>query len=311
MERLNELEKLIGNTPAIEITYKYNGNIRKVISKCEWYNLTGSIKDRVALQIIKDAYASGELSPETPIVEVSSGNMGISLSAVGSFLGHKVTILMPKSMSIERKKLLTMYGAKLIETDDFHQAFSLCEKMVTEGYYCPSQFKNSSNTLAHATTTAQELLKVITPEYTTFVAGIGTSGTLSGVGEILNQYHIECIAVEPDQARIITRPPPYSHHMLQGLSDEILPSLYNNQIVSSIIPITDNDAIAMTQKLCKQLSLGVGISSGANFLGCVLSGENAITIFPDDNKKYLSTTLSTPITTPIVDSIDFLSIKCL
>ena len=309
MKSLENLEKLIGNTPAVEIEYKFKDLTRKVLAKCEWYNLTGSIKDRVALKIFKDAYNSGELSPHTPIVEVSSGNMGISIAAIGSYLGHDVTIIMPSSMSIERKKLVSMYGARLIETKDFIEAFDVCKQLQHKGFFCTNQFSNTSNTTAHTQSTAQELINILTPEYKLFVAGIGTSGTLSGVGEILTKHNIKCTAIEPDNARIITTPPPYGHHMLQGLSDEILPDLYNKQIVSNVIPITDNDAISMTQKLCKQLSLGVGISSGANFLGCVLSQENAITIFPDDNKKYLSTTLTTPISTPLVDSIEIISMK--
>lgn len=309
MRNIEDLDRLIGNTPLVEITYEYNGNTRKALAKCEWYNLSGSIKDRVAYQIIKDAIASGKIDKTTNIVEVSSGNMGLSLSAISAYLGLNITIIMPRSMSQERKELIKMYGARLIETKDFAEAFALCDKLVEQGYYCTHQFSNPSNIQAHSTTTANEILKPTTPDYTNFVAGVGTSGTLSGVAQILKQHNISTTAIEPYNARILTSEPPYSHHELQGLSDEILPDLYNHKLVDNIIPITDDDAIAMSQKLCKELGLGVGISSGANFLGCALSNNNAITIFPDDNKKYLTTRLTKTIHTPLVDSINLISLK--
>lgn len=309
MRKIEDLDRLIGNTPLVEITYEYNGDTRKTLAKCEWYNLSGSIKDRVAYQIIKDAITSGKVNSKTNIVEVSSGNMGISLSAISAYLGLNITIIMPRSMSQERKELIKMYGARLIETKDFAEAFALCDKLVEQGYYCTRQFSNPSNTKTHSTTTANEILELVTPDYTSFVAGVGTSGTLSGVSSILREAGISTIAIEPYNARILTSDPPYSHHELQGLSDEILPELYSSKLVDNIIPITDDDAITMSQKLCKELGLGVGISSGANFLGCVLSNNNAITIFPDDNKKYLTTRLAKTIHTPLVDSINLIALR--
>lgn len=308
MNKLSQLSRLIGNTPSIKITYKFNGKVYNTIAKCEWYNLTGSIKDRVAYQIIKDAYSQGVLKEGQPIVEVSSGNMGISLTAIGTFLQHKTTIIMPKTMSDERKKLITLYGGELIETDSFKQAFEWCQQLQAEGYYSPNQFANTSNSDAHLQTTAQELLQVISPEYQYFVSGVGTGGTLSGVSQLLSPHNIKCVAIEPVNAPILTKPPPYHSHMLQGLSDEICPPLYNPKTTYQVLQISDNDAIAMSLKLSNTLALGVGISGGANFLGCVLCNGNAITIFPDDNKKYLTTTLTTPISTPLVDSIDLLSL---
>ena len=311
---LKNINKLFINTPLVEISYKYLGKTHMVYAKCEWYSLTGSIKDKVAFQIISNAIENGTLQDGTPIVEASSGNMGLSLSAIGNLTHNPVTILMPKTMSAERKNLIKLYGATLIETDDFSEAFELCKEYQRKGYFCPNQFDNPNNTFVHENITAKEILQQLPNNHKAkaFVAGIGTSGTYSGVGKLLKQkLNLKIIALEPINARIVSNIKPYKPHALQGLSDEKLPSLYNHHITDNIIQITDNDAIAMSRKLCQQLSLGVGISSGANFLGAVLSQQNAITVFPDDNKKYLSTKLSEQITTPLVDSIELINLKVL
>ena len=313
MNTFSHIKKLITNTPLIDIRYKFRGKTNHLFAKCEWYSLTGSIKDKVAYQILFDAYKNGLLKPNQPIIEVSSGNMGISIAAIGNLLKHPVTILMPKNMSQERKKILRLYGATLIETEDFKSAFALCEEFENKGYFNTRQFESISNYTAHKNITAREILnKIKTKNVTHFISGIGTSGTLSGVGSVLkNKLGIKIVALEPENARIITSPPPYGNHQLQGLSDEILPKLFNPYLCDNVLQIKDEDAIALSQKLCKTLSLGVGISSGANILGCILTGNNCITILPDDNKKYLSTNLTTPLTTPLVDSIQFIDFKIL
>lgn len=309
--KFNKIKKLITNTPLIKISYAINDNTeRYIFAKCEWYSLTGSTKDKVAYQILKDAYKNNQIKKGDKIVEVSSGNMGLSLVAIGNILGNPVTIIMPKTMSEERKKLIRLYGATLIETEDFLSAFALCNKMVESGeYYCTEQFKNTSNISAHREMTAKEILnfKDSLSSTQTFVAGIGTSGTLSGVGkELKKKLGITITAIEPQNARIITGTAPFGKHQLQGLSDEILPDLFDKNLCDNTLQITDQDAIAMAQKLAKELSLGVGISSGANIVGCILSKCDTITILPDDNKKYLSTNLSTPISTPLVEKVKFI-----
>lgn len=314
MKKLEQIKKMVSNTPLIEIKYQFNNEIKYVYAKCEWYSLTGSIKDKVAYQILSDAYESNSIKEGDKIVEVSSGNMGLSLSAIANILGNPITILMPKNMSEERKKLIKMYGANLVETEDFHSAFDLCKDMKDNGYFFTEQFKNISNIKAHKEITSMEILSksdyLKNTKY--FVSGIGTSGTLSGIGEVLKEkLNINVLALEPENARIITSPPPYGKHQIQGISDELLPELFNKDLVDNVISISDNDAIAMAQKLCSELSLGVGISSGANFLGCVLSNENCITVFPDDNKKYLTTNLSIPLHTDLVDKIKLIDYKFL
>ncbi len=313
MNNLENIMGLISNTPLLNITYKYQGKTKHIFAKAEWYSLTGSIKDKVAYQILKDAYERGELKRGDTIVEVSSGNMGLSLTAIANLLGNPATIIMPKTMSEERKKLIRLYGATLIETDDFPSAFQLAEKLVKDkGYFYTRQFENPSNSYAHSTIIASEILRhqEKLSSARNFVAGIGTSGTLTGIGGILKEkMGLNIIAIEPDNARIITSTAPYGKHQLQGLSDEILPKLYNDKLTDQVLQITDNDAMAMAQKMARTLSLGVGISSGANIIGAILSGEDTITVLPDDSKKYLSTNLATPISTPLVDSIELLGVQ--
>ncbi len=307
------IKKLTTNTPMLEITYRFLGHYHKAYIKCEWYSLTGSIKDKVAYQIFYDAYKDDKLHIGDKIVEVSSGNMGISICAVANILGNPVTIIMPKNMSEERKRLIRLFGATLVETDDFRSAFALCEEYKTNGYFCTEQFANTSNIKAHTLFTAREIkTKLKNKNVYSFVAGVGTSGTLSGVGTALKKsIGTKIVAIEPSSARILSNIPPFCHHRIQGISDEIVPNLYDEGIIDEIIPISDKDAIAMSQKLCTTLSLPIGISAGANFLGCVLSEKDAVTTFADDNKKYLSTDLSTPVHTPLVDSIELIGMKFL
>lgn len=311
-QKFKNIKKLIGNTPLVAIKYAFDGKISTVYAKLEWYNLTGSIKDRVAYQILFDAYQTNKIDENTVVYEITSGNMGISLSAICNLLGNKCEILMPKNMSNERQKILSLFGAKLILVDNFKKGFEMCNELEKQGKFIAHQFENKSNFLAHYNTTGKEIfLKLKKRKLDAFVAGVGTSGTLSGAGTFLKQNKgAKVIGVEPQNARILSQNPPFSNHKIQGLSDEILPKLYDNKLVDKIVQVSDDDAIAMSQKLARELSLGVGISSGANFLGCVLTGGNCATVFADSNKKYLSTDLSKPTTTKLVESIKLLSVKC-
>jgi cysteine synthase len=310
MNKFKDIKKLFNLAPIIEITYRYNNNIGKVYSSLEWYSLTGSIKDKVAYQIFYDLYKDNKIKERDKIVEVSSGNMGLSICALGSILNNPVTIIMPKSMSTERKKLLKLYGARLILVKDFKEAFALCKKYEDNGYICTHQFENESNFKAHYLFTAKKLYNGIKNKNVThFIAGVGTSGTLMGCGKFLkDKLNLKVVAIEPYNARILTNKGPFSKHKLQGLADEIVPKLYDNKIIDDIKQIRDEDAIAMSQKLCKN-GIGCGISSGANFLGAILSSLSCATIFPDDNKKYLSTDLMKKNKSLLVDSIDIINIK--
>ncbi len=313
MNKFKELNKLIGNTPLVKIQFKINNKIKTSYFKLEWYNLTGSIKDRVAYNIIYDAYKNKLLTPNQSIVETTSGNMGLSFCAICAYLKHKVVIFMPKFLSVERQQLLKLYGAELHLTNSFEEAFEQAKDYAyTHNGFLTMQFENQSNMLAHYKTTAIEISKKI-KHPTCFVAGIGTSGTLMGVGKYLKEnYNSKIIALEPKSSSILSTGVSQGKHKLQGLADDIIPKLYDKNLVDDIVSVTDEDAIAMAQKLCKEFGLGVGISSGANFVGtAICKYNNCISVFTDDNKKYISTDLIKPISTPLVDSIELLSLKVL
>lgn len=312
-KKFEQLRKLIGNTPLIKINYRFRGEDKYAYIKAEWYNLSGSIKDRVAYYILKNAYETGLINEKTPICEVTSGNMGISFAAISRLLGNPITICIPKFMSKERFKLLKLYGAHLELTEDFDSAFAKAEEYKEQGYFLTHQFENEYNMIAHYETTAPEIAEKIS-EFPCFIAGVGTAGTLHGCGKYFKEKHnAKMFALEPLQSSILTLGKSLGPHKIQGLSDEIIPALYPGNMVDDIIRVDDNDAIGMAQRLCKELSLGVGISGGANFLGCVLSGYNgAISVFADDNKKYLSTALADEsIHSQLVDEIELLGFEVL
>ncbi len=312
-KKFEQLRKLIGNTPLIKINYRFRGEDKYAYIKAEWYNLSGSIKDRVAYYILKNAYETGLINEKTPICEVTSGNMGISFAAISRLLGNPITICIPKFMSKERFKLLKLYGAHLELTEDFDSAFAKAEEYKEQGYFLTHQFENEYNMIAHYETTAPEIAEKIS-EFPCFIAGVGTAGTLHGCGKYFKEKHnAKMFALEPLQSSILTLGKSLGPHKIQGLSDEIIPALYPGNMVDDIIRVDENDAIGMAQRLCKELSLGVGISGGANFLGCVLSGYNgAISVFADDNKKYLSTALADDsIHSQLVDEIELLGFEVL
>lgn len=301
-EKIENLSHFIGNTPLIKITINFAGKIKDIYVKCEWYNFSGSVKDRASLGMLKN-YPQIESCRE--ICEVTSGNMGISLSAIGAYLGLKVTIFMPKDMSEERKKLISLYGATLILGENFADCFKKAEKYAKENevFYC-RQFENLNNCIAQKAL-GYEILKACPARC--FVSGVGTSGTLSGAGGVLKENGYKIVAIDPASSSLLTLGYSNGQHKIQGLSDGIIPKLYDRNLVDQIIPITDEDAIAMAQKL-NALGIPCGISGGANFLGAVLcEGKSVATIFPDDNKKYLSTDLSKKISTKLTDQIEFLN----
>ena len=311
MNKLNEVKRLIGNTPLIEVSYSYKGKVKTVLAKLEWYNLSGSIKDRPAYEIIKTAYEKGELKEGQTICETTSGNMGISISAIARLINNPVVICMPKFMSEERKELLKLYGAKLELTENFIEAFKKSEEYKKNGAYLTYQFENDNNPKAHFNGTAKEIFSKL-KDIPYFVSGVGTGGTLMGIGSFLkSKLGTKIVALDPKEASLLTFGRSMGKHKIQGLSDEIIPKIYDRNLVDSIIQISSDDAVCMAQKLCKELGLGVGISSGANFLACVLTEDRAVTVFADDNKKYLSTDLSGNVKSDLVDEIKLIGYKVL
>lgn len=289
------IDKLIGNTPMVKIEYEYNGKIRNVYSKLEYYNYTGSIKDRLALYIIKKSYKKGLLKKGQMIVEATSGNTGISFAAIGALFNHPVHIFMPTSASLERRKLLKLYGAEIHLVDKgFVEAISLADKFAKENNgFRPDQFSNIMNIETHYYGTATEIISQA-PNIDAFVSGIGTGGTLIGIGKKLKEYNknVKLIALEPSSMPLLSEGKIISHHKIEGIGDDFIPSIVDRKIIDDIIKINDRDAINMSKILAKNFGLGLGISSGANFLASVISEiDNAVTVFPDDAKKYLSTDL--------------------
>ena len=306
--KFNHLEKLIGNTPLIEISLKYKDKKMKIYSKLEYYNLTGSIKDRIAVYMLKQAYMNKEINEDDLILEATSGNTGISFAAVGSYLGHDVHIYMPDWMSSERKKLLESYNAKLhlVSKEDggFLKCISLTEqcKANCSNIFLPRQFSNEDNINAHYNSTAPEIYSTLRKHHLSpsiFVAGVGTGGTVMGILKYFKEKnrHFKAYPIEPASSPTLSTGSHTGCHRIQGISDEFVPEIVDLTQLDEVISVDDGDAIIMAQMLSKEFGLGVGISSGANFIGAIKALEinksvsGAITIFADDNKKYLSTDL--------------------
>ena len=312
MDKLKNLEKLIGNTPLVEVDYSFRGLERKAYAKLEWFSFSGSIKDRPAYEMIKAAYESGDLVEGQTICETTSGNMGIALCAIANYLGNPVVICMPKTMSRERQELLKLFGAKLELTDNFAAAFKKAEEYRAQGAYLTYQFENISNFKANYFSTGREISEKLDC-VSCFVSGVGTGGTLMGAGGYLkDNRNAKIIAIDPAESSILTYGTSIGTHKIQGLSDGIIPKLYNKDKVDEVIAVKSDDAIAMARKLNIELGLPVGMSSGANLLGCVLSGfDDAATVFADDSKKYLSTDLINDIRSDLVDEIKLIGYKVL
>jgi len=306
--RLDSIARLVGNTPLLKVTFRFRGQVRSLFAKLEHVNLTGSIKDRMALHIIRRAYDSGRLAPGAPIAEATSGNTGIAFSALGRALGHPVTIFMPDWMSQERKDIIRGLGAeiRLVSKDEggFLGSIALSESFAdrTPGCFLPRQFDNLDNVEAHALGTGPEIWTQMAAQGgrpDAFVAGVGTGGTVMGVAKFLKGQDsgIRVHPLEPANSPTLRTGHKVGKHRIQGISDEFIPSIVKLGQLDRIVSVDDGDAILMAQKLSTQLGLGLGISSGANFLGALMAQENlgprarVVTIFADDNKKYLSTDL--------------------
>ncbi len=306
--KFNHLWRLIGNTPMIEIVYRYKNVVNKVYVKCEHYNLTGSIKDRMALYILQQAYRSGKIKSQDVIVEATSGNTGIAFSAIGKALGHEVRIIMPDWLSRERINIIESLGAEVIliskEQGGFLGSIALSEKMALSdpSVFLPRQFENTYNAEAHEKTTAKEIwmqLQAIDISPDAFVAGVGTGGTIMGVGRYLHSRNpaIKIHPLEPAESPTLSTGHKVGSHRIQGISDEFIPAIVKLNEMDPVIKVSDGDSILMAQKLATKLGLAVGISSGANLIGAIrLQYQtnrplNVVTVFSDSNKKYLSTDL--------------------
>lgn len=301
------MNNMIGNTPLLIIRYRYKGEERVLYAKAEYYNLTGSIKDRMAKHIIEESYKDGTLQRGMTIIEATSGNTGISFSALGAMYEHPVHIFMPEWMSSERKQMIKKYGAILhevtCEQGGFEGSVILADQLAAEiGGFRPQQFTNPYNVDAHYKTTGLEIctqLDKLGVRPHGFIAGVGTGGTIMGVRQRLKRRYPNCMIfpLEPLQASTMTTGEKGDHHRIQGIGDGFIPKLVELDKLDEIVVVDDGDAILMSQLLAKKLGLGVGVSSGANFIGAVMMQNkygkefNIVTVFSDDSKKYLSTTI--------------------
>jgi cysteine synthase A len=307
-DRLWTLKRLVGNTPLLVIACRVHGRVRTVYAKCEQFNLTGSIKDRMALHIMESAYRDGRLTPGDTIVEASSGNTGISFAAIGRALGHRVTIFMPDWLSRERRDLITSFGATVVsvtaEEGGFLGSIRRAEEMAAQDprVFLPAQFSNHANPVAHEMSTGPEILEQLALSgraADAFVAGVGTGGTVMGVGRCLRASNpaVRIHPVEPAESPTLSTGRKNGTHRIQGISDEFIPPVVRLAGLDAIVPVHDGDAILMAQMLARELGLGVGISSGANMVAALaiqdpMAEESVVvTVFPDSNKKYLSTGL--------------------
>jgi len=307
-DRFQGLRHLVGNSPILTIDLAYRGQRRTLYAKAENLNMTGSIKDRMALHILKLGYRRGVLRPGGTIVEATSGNTGISFAGIGRALGHPVTIFMPDWMSRERIDLIRSLGAEvhLVSREDggFIGSIERAEAYAAArpDAFLPRQFSNEDNVAAHRETTGPEIwwqLRYNRLRPDVFLAGVGTGGTIMGVGRYLREMNpgIKLHPLEPADSPTLRTGRCVGKHRIQGISDEFIPPILDLEFLDPVVDVADGDAILMARKLAAELGLGVGISSGANLLGALkaqeLHGPDAIvvTVFPDDNKKYLSTDL--------------------
>jgi len=286
---------LVGNTPLIQLTDE------KVFAKAEFLNPGGSIKDRVALAMIEGAERDGKLKPDSIIVEPTSGNTGIGIALVGRLKGYRVQIVMPEGMSVERKKLIRALGAELMLTPDEEAlpgAVRKVEEMAAADprIYVPQQFENPDNPRVHYEETARELWRQMSGEIACFVAGVGSGGTLQGVGRFLKEHSPDAriVAVEPKNVSALLGHEP-GLHQIQGIGDGFVPTVLDVSLVDEVVEVTDDDAIETTRQLGRDYGLLVGISSGANVWAARQLTQrmdgNVATVLPDRAERYFSTAL--------------------
>ncbi|MDR0605326.1 MAG: cysteine synthase A [Bacteroidales bacterium] len=301
-----QLTDLIGNTPLLELSsYSKSKNIdARLIAKLEYFNPAGSVKDRIALSMIEDAEQSGILKDGATIIEPTSGNTGVGLAFVSASKGYKLILTMPETMSLERRNLLKALGANLVltpGTDGMKGAIAKAQELQSEipDAVILQQFENPANPEIHRKTTAQEIIRDTDGKVDIFVSGVGTGGTVSGVGEVLKELnpHVSIVAVEPQDSPVLSGGSPGTHK-IQGIGAGFVPKTYNSAVVDKIIQVSNDDAIRTSRELAKTEGLLVGISSGAAVYAATTlaalpenKGKNIIVILPDTGERYLSTIL--------------------
>lgn len=302
----HNLTDLIGNTPLLELT-NYNRNHRlgaRLIAKLEYFNPAGSVKDRIGYAMIKDGEDKGLINKDTVIIEPTSGNTGIALAFVAAARGYRLILTMPETMSVERRNLLGALGAELVLTpgaDGMKGAIRRAEELAKDypGAYLPQQFKNPANPEIHRTTTAEEIWRDTGGEVDIFIAGVGTGGTITGVGEVLKQRKpgVQIIAVEPFDSPVLSGGSP-GPHKIQGIGAGFVPDNFNGGVVDEIIKVHNEEAFETSRQVAAAEGLLVGISSGAALFAATQvagrpenAGKTVVVLLPDTGERYLSTPL--------------------
>lgn len=301
MKVMENILAAVGNTPMVRLSKVKDGCAAEVLAKLEMFNPSGSAKARAALGMVLAAEKEGILKPGSVIVEPTSGNQGIALAMVGAVKGYRVIVVMPESMSKERRQLARAYGAEVVLTpkaEDVQGAVNKAREIVenTPGAWMPDQFANPANPHYHEITTAREILDQVDGPVHALVAGVGTGGTLTGIARGLKKVYpeVKVYAVEPENSAVIAGKPP-GEHMLQGIGDGFIPKNLDLDLVDAPVAVSDQEAIEMTRRLASEEGLLVGISSGAAVVAALRvgrklgPGKTVLTILPDTGERYLST----------------------
>lgn len=299
-------DQLIGNTPLVELTKieKELGLEAKILAKLEYFNPAGSVKDRIAKAMIDDAEKSGKLKPGSVIIEPTSGNTGIGLASVAAARGYRIIIVMPETMSVERRQLMAAYGAELVLTEGakgMKGAIAKAQELAdeTENSFIPGQFVNEANPKAHFETTGPEIYEDTDGEVDIFVAGVGTGGTVTGTGQYLKSKKpdVKVVAVEPETSPVLSQGKAGSHK-IQGIGAGFVPDVLDTSVYDEIIPVADNDAFETGRLIGRKEGVLVGISSGAAVYAAIQlakrpenKGKNIVVLLPDTGDRYLSTPL--------------------